>query len=151
MSEKLKQATNDSIVYGLDTIAENGSVQLSQKAFSSKGGHLVCTLFDLGEPARQDVKTESTLVYTALGTDQSFGPASFKTSPEDRANQVECAKIVSKLFAEGTLKPLEVTDLGGLDTVEKGMKMLQSEFRILSVSSVLLSYLHFVLSHRCRK
>lgn len=86
----------------------------------------MCTLFDLGEPARSDVKTESTLVYTALGTDQSFGPAAFKTSAEDRENQVECAKIVTKLFAEGKLKPLEVTDVGGLDTVEKGMKMLQS-------------------------
>lgn len=87
----------------------------------------MCTLFKLGDPARDDVKTESTLVYTALGTDQAFGPASFKTSAEDRANQVECAKIVTKLFAEGTLKPLEVTDVGGLETVEKGMKMLQSE------------------------
>jgi len=128
VSEKLRKATDDSIVYGLDTIAENGSVQLSQKAFGSKGGHLVCTLFNLGEPAREDVKTESTLVYTALGTDQSFGPASFKTSAEDRANQVECAKIVSKLFAEGKLKPLQVTDVGGLETVEKGMNMLKSEF-----------------------
>lgn len=131
MSEKLRKATDDSIVYGLDTIAENGSIQLAQKAFGSKGGHLLCTLFNLGEPARPDVKTEATLVYTALGTDQSFGPAAFKTSIEDRANQVECAKIVSKLFSEGKLKPLQVTDVGGLDTVEKGMNMLKSRFSLL--------------------
>lgn len=74
------------------------------------------------------MKTESTLAYTALGADQSFGPAAFKSSPEDRANQVESSKILTKLFADGTLKPLEVTDVGGLDTVEKGMKMLQSTF-----------------------
>lgn len=123
----MRQATNDSIVYGVDTIAENGSIQLAQKAFGKNGGHLVCTLFDLGEPARPDVKTEATLVYTALGTDQSFGPAAFKSSPEDRANQVECAKVFTKLFAEGKLKPLEVTDVGDLETVEKGMKMLQSK------------------------
>lgn len=126
VSEKLRQATNDSIVYGLDTIAENGSVQLAQKAFGKSGGHLVCTLFDLGEPARSDVKTESTLVYTALGTDQSFGPAAFKTSPEDRANQVQCAKLFTKLFLEGKLKPPQITDVGGIETLEKGMKMLQN-------------------------
>lgn len=128
VSEKLRQATDDSIVYGLDTISENGSVQLAQEAFSSKGGHLICLLFKLGEPARDNVKTESTLAYTALGADQSFGPASFKSSAKDRANQVEASKILTKLFANGTLKPLEVTDLGGLETVEKGMKMLQSEY-----------------------
>jgi hypothetical protein len=84
-------------------------------------------LFSLGDPARDDVKTESTLAYTALGADQSFGPAAFKSSPEDRKNQVESAKLVTKLFADGQLKPLEVTDLGGLDTVEKGMEQLKSE------------------------
>jgi len=126
VSEKLRKATDDSIVYGLDTISENGSVQLCQKAFGKEGGHLVCLLFKLGDPARSDVKTESTLAYTALGEDQSFGPAAFKSSAEDRQNHVDCAKLATKLFAEGKLKPLEVTDLGGLDTVEKGLKMLQN-------------------------
>lgn len=126
VSEKLRKATDDSIVYGLDTISENGSVQQVQKAFGKQGGHLVCLLFDLGDPARKDVKTESTLAYTALGEDQSFGPAFFASSKEDRANMVECSELVTKLFESGTLKPLEVTDLGGLETIQKGMDMLQN-------------------------
>lgn len=126
VSEKLRKATDDGIVYGLDTISENGSVQLTQQAFGKEGGHLVCLLFKLGEPARSDVKTESTLAYTALGKDQSFGPAEFKSSPEDRQNHVACAKLATKLFAEGKIKPLDVTDVGGLETVEKGLRMLQN-------------------------
>lgn len=42
---------------------------------------------------------------------------------------VECCELVTKLFESGKLKPLEVTDLGGLDTIQKGMDMLQSESR----------------------
>ena len=58
VSEKLREATGNAIEYGLDTISEGGSVQKVQAAFGDNGGHLVCLLFDLGEPARKDVKTE---------------------------------------------------------------------------------------------
>lgn len=126
ISQKLREATSDSISYGLDTIAEKGSIQLAQQAFGSKGGHLLCILFALGEPARKDVKTESTIVYTSLGDDQKFGSASFKTSKEDRANLVESCKLATELFQDGKIKPLEVTDLGDINTVQKGMDMLKS-------------------------
>ncbi|CAD6588254.1 MAG: hypothetical protein CYPHOPRED_004324 [Cyphobasidiales sp. Tagirdzhanova-0007] len=126
VSQKLRKATSDSIVYGLDTISENGSIQLVQQAFGSSGGHLVCTLFDLGEPARKDVKTESTLSYTCLGQDQTWGPLEFKTSKEDRANMVACCKLATKLFQEGKIRPLDVTDVGDIDKIQKGLDMLKN-------------------------
>jgi hypothetical protein len=126
VSAKLQKATDNSIVYGLDTIAENGSIQLAQKAFGKEGGHLVCTLFDLGEPARQDVKTEATLVYTANGQDNAFGSAMFKTTKEDRENQVKCCQLATKLFKEGKLKPLPLQDIGGIETIGQGLEMLKN-------------------------
>jgi len=126
VSKKLREATNDGIVYGLDCIAEKPSYQLAQEAFSSKGGHLICLLFDLPDQPRKDVKTEATLAYTANGQDNSFGPAEFKTSPEDRQNQVDSMKLTTKLFKEGKLKPIDVTDVGGLDTIQKGLDMLKN-------------------------
>lgn len=87
----------------------------------------MCLLFDLKDLPRKDVKTESTLAYTANGQDNAFGPAVFKTSPEDRQNQVESMKLATKLFAEGKLRPLDVTDLGGLETIQKGLDMVKSE------------------------
>lgn len=69
---KLKEATGDAIVYGIDTIAEGGSIQLAQQAFSKEGGHLMCTLFDLKDLPRPEVKTESTLVYTAACGDREL-------------------------------------------------------------------------------
>lgn len=127
VSEKLNKATNNGIIYGMDTIAEGGSVQKAQKAFSTEGGHLVLTLFDKAESANPKVKTEATLVYTGLGKDQSFGSGNvLKTSPEDRQNTVDSCKAVTDWFKKGTVKPLKVEDFGGLETVQKAMDTIKS-------------------------
>jgi hypothetical protein len=86
------------------SIAENGSIQQAQRAFGTDGGHLVCLLFDLGEPARADVKTESTIAYTALGKPADWSGKRFETSPEDRALYAKWAKLATSLFAEGKVK-----------------------------------------------
>lgn len=126
VAQKLREATNDSIEYGLDCIAENGSVQLAQQAFGKNGGHLICLLFDLGELPRKDVKTESTLAYTVLGEDQSFGPAFFPSSKEDREYCVKYCQFITKLFEQEKIRPLEVTDLGGIETIQKGLDQLKN-------------------------
>lgn len=88
----------------INSISEKGSIQLAQLSFSPKGGHLVCILFDLGQPAREDVKTEATIAYTLLGADAPWGKYLMKTSPEDRALYTRWAKISTGLFASGLIK-----------------------------------------------
>lgn len=44
---------------------------------------------------------------------------------------VTCCKLATKLFAEGKIKPLEVTDLGGIETIEKGLNMLKGRWAAL--------------------
>lgn len=106
-------------------------MQLAQQAFGKNGGHLVCLLFDLDELPRKDVKTESTLAYTVLGEDQSFGPAFFPSSKEDRDYAVKYCEFIPKLWEQGKLRPLEVTDLGGIETIQKGLDQLKSESAVL--------------------
>lgn len=86
------------------SIAEKGSIQQAQQAFGPTGGHLVTLLFDVSKPARTDVKTEPTLVYTALGHDVTFGTTVFPTLPDDRALFVEWAQRSTALFKEKKIK-----------------------------------------------
>jgi len=123
--KKLQEGTDDSIVYGLDCISEKGSIQLSQLAFSPKGGHLICILFDLGQPARSDVKTEATIAYTLLGADAPWGKHLMKTSPEDRALYARWAKLATGLLEGGLIKPLVVVNIGGLEDIQAALDRLK--------------------------
>jgi len=123
---KLKEATNDSIAYGLDTISENGTIQMAQKSFQPSGGRLITILFDLTNLPREEVKTESILTYVALGADADFGPTvHFKSSPEYRASHAYWLKEATKLFGSGKLKPLPIEVVGGLDDVQKGFELMK--------------------------
>lgn len=122
VSQKLKEQTGDAIAYGLDwyvypwfslhtfqilvSISENGTIQQAQRSFGSSGGHLVCIRFITGEPARDDVKTESTIIYTALGKDAIgvWPNTTMRTSNEDRALYAKWATLATHLFGEGKLK-----------------------------------------------
>lgn len=42
--KKIKEATGDTIEYGLDCISEGDSTRLAQLAFRPEGGHLITTL-----------------------------------------------------------------------------------------------------------
>jgi len=125
--KKLKEGTNDSIEYGLDCIAEKGSYQLAQQAFSPNGGHLIALLFKLENLPRTDVKTEATLAYTANGEDHAFSDSgTFKTSAEDRALYAKWCVKSTEMFEKGELKPLEIEVLGGLGDVQKGFDLMKS-------------------------
>ena len=120
--KKLKEATNDSIQYGLDCITLGDSTRLSQMAFRPEGGHLITSLIAKGEfsyvtlIARKlekffnidllhpKVKTEFTFVYTMLGEDQPLYGSVFKTDATQRGLQVYWAKLTTRLLAEGKLK-----------------------------------------------
>ena len=107
------------------SISENGSIQLAQKAFSPKGGHLICILFDLGTPARDDVKTEPTIVYSLNGQNVPWpGGISIPTTPKDRPCFARWAKRATDLFAKGDIKPLAVENAGKLEDVGSALDRL---------------------------
>jgi len=127
--KKLKKGTDDGIQYGLDCISENGSIQQAEAAFRPSGGHLVTLLFDLGDLARTEVRTEATLSYTVLGEDHGIGSspnAQFKTSAENRAIYARWVKTSYELFESGKLKPLDIDVLGGLEDVQRGFDLMKS-------------------------
>lgn len=92
------------LTYTIISSISEESIKQTQLAFRPTGGHLVCILFDLTGLPRTDVKTEATLVYTALGQPHSWGPYNFDSVPEDRALYVKFAKLSTKLFADGSLQ-----------------------------------------------
>ena len=123
---KLKAATGDAIQYGIDCISEGGTIQQAQLAFRPEGGELCAILFDLSNLPRPEVKTQCTLVYTALGQDQVWGPFSFSTTPEDRDMFVKWAALSTELFRDGKVKPMAIDVVGELNDIQKGLDLLQA-------------------------
>ncbi|EJU01510.1 NADP-binding protein [Dacryopinax primogenitus] len=123
---KLKEKTCDAIEFGLDCISENETYKLAQQAFRPSGGHLVCLLVPKGDLPRPEVKTEWMLAYTALGKDVQMGENLVKSSPVHRALHVKWAKRIPGLLKNGTIKPLEVHEIGGLEDVQKGFEMMKN-------------------------
>jgi len=125
--KKLKDATGDSIKYGLDCISEGDSYRLAQRAFRPEGGHLITTLFMLEDLPRPEVKTEPTMVYTTLGEDVSWGSYfHFKADPSHRQLHAHWAKKITQLLADGKLKPLQVQVFGGLEDVQNGLDLMRA-------------------------
>lgn len=123
---KLKAATGDSIRYGIDCIAKGDSTRLAQLAFCPDGGHLITALINEENLPRPEVRTDFTFVYTLLGEDQPLYGVVFKSDASHRRLQVYWAGLATELLAGGQLKPLPVTILGGLDSVQKGMDLIRA-------------------------
>ncbi|KZS97296.1 GroES-like protein [Sistotremastrum niveocremeum HHB9708] len=124
--QKLRNATNDSIQYGIDCISQKGTPQLVQQAFRPEGGDLVLVLFDLDNLPRPEVKTRAMMGYNILGYETQVGDIFYKAVPEQRAMWVRWCKLCTKLFGDGQLKPLNVEVIGGLDQVQKGFELLRT-------------------------
>ena len=121
------------------SVSENGSIQLAQKSFSPNGGHLICINFDLGTPARDDVKTETTIASTLHGKGWiKSDKIVVSTYHDERPSFVRWLKIATDLFAKGEVKPLEVEHAGKLEDIgkalEKLMKGENKEKLVLSVA-----------------
>lgn len=82
------------------SISTDDSIKQCQQAFRPQGGRLITLEIGWGEPPRPEVKTETTLAYTLLGTDQPYGVESFKSPPEDRAAYARWGNLATQLFAE---------------------------------------------------
>ena len=77
---------------------------------SPKGGSIVCLWIPTGDLPRKDVSTVTTLAYTMLGEDMSFGEdLTFKMDPGDRPLFVRWAKIIPELLRDGKIKVRKVT------------------------------------------
>ncbi|KZT32638.1 GroES-like protein [Sistotremastrum suecicum HHB10207 ss-3] len=124
--QKLRNATNDSIQYGIDCISQKGTPQLVQQAFRPEGGDLVLVLFNLDNLPRPEVKTRAMMGYNILGYEAQVGDIFYKAVPEQRAMWVRWCKLCTKLFGDGQLKPLDVEVIGGLDQVQKGFELLRT-------------------------
>lgn len=94
---------------------------------------------------RPEVKTMSTLAYTSLGEDNSWGPYTFKSEPSHRQLHVRWGKKITQLLAEEKIKvvcflytcgnakvntayfkqPLRVQVLGGLKDVQQGLDLMR--------------------------
>jgi NADPH:quinone reductase-like Zn-dependent oxidoreductase len=108
------------------SISEHGSIQLAQQAFSPRGGHLITLLyFKESDLVRADVRTDATLVYTALGHDIDYGTRVLKSEPDDRALFAKWTKLSTEFFKEGKIRPLKVDIMGGLEDIQHALDLLK--------------------------
>ena len=79
--------------------------QLYSTGVQAGGWHLITPLFDFKDLPRPAVHTESTLGYTALGEDHTFGNRGlFKMSDDDRGMEAKWCKLSHKQFEEQKIK-----------------------------------------------
>jgi len=137
--EQIRAAAGErGIIYGLDTVSENGTTELCTDALSStREGHLVVIVYPSKESLerRKDVKVELCVVYTLLGFYFKFANTiPFPAIPDDKVRVLEYVKDYMPRVLEGwqsgkgssTLKPMRLRRLGtGLDKIEQGLKIMR--------------------------
>jgi len=68
---------------------------------------------------------ESTVLYTALGTDIQLGPFLYKTQSADKEHHLRWLRDGPKLFEENQIKPLKIRIMGGLDNMQNGFELMR--------------------------
>ncbi|KAE9388121.1 GroES-like protein [Gymnopus androsaceus JB14] len=136
--EQIRAAAGErGIIYGLDTVSANGTIELCTDAMSStRRSHLMVIVFPSKESLerRKDVKVELCVVYTLLGFDFKFANTiPFPAIPSDKVRVLEYVKDYMPRVLEGwqsgkgssTLKPMRLRRLGtGLDKIDQGLKIM---------------------------
>ena len=118
---KIRKATNDKLKHVFDCIAEGGSFDICAAAISSSGGHL-SALLPVKDFPREDVKTNFTFAYTALGE---------KYSDQVPANQTNYEfgskfwKVSEDLINSGKIRTHPVEVRNGLEGVPQGLQDLK--------------------------
>ncbi|CAO2647599.1 Nn.00g085210.m01.CDS01 [Neocucurbitaria sp. VM-36] len=118
---KIRKATNDKLKLVFDCIAEGNSFAISAAALSSTGGHL-SALLPVKDFPRDDVKTNFTFAYTALG--EKYNDR-FLASQTDYEFGAKFWKLSEDLLKCGKLKTHPVEIRTGLEGVPKGLKDLE--------------------------
>ncbi|KAE9403137.1 GroES-like protein [Gymnopus androsaceus JB14] len=130
---------DQAIIYGIDTVSENGTTELCIDAMSlTRNSHLI-TLLPISKECqerRQDkVKVEFTLGYSLQGYEFTFANAiKFPAIPEDKARILEyVAEYMPRVLenwkagkGNDVIKPQRLRKLeGGLEGIEQGLKIMR--------------------------
>jgi NADPH:quinone reductase-like Zn-dependent oxidoreductase len=129
---KIRKATNDKLKLVFDCIAEGNSFEITAAAISSSGGHM-SALLPVNDYPRNDVKTQFTFAYTALGEKYSDR---VQASQEDYDFGAKFWKQAEEWLNSGKLKTHPVEVRNGLEGVPQGLQDLKDN----KVSGVKLVY-----------
>jgi NADPH:quinone reductase-like Zn-dependent oxidoreductase len=129
---KIRKATNDRLKLVFDCIAEGSSFEITAAAISSSGGHM-SALLPVKDYPRDDVKTQFTFAYTALGEKYSDR---VQASQEDYEFGTKFWKQAEEWFNSGKVKAHPVEVRKGLEGVPQGLQDLKDN----KVSGVKLVY-----------
>ncbi|KZO91431.1 GroES-like protein [Calocera viscosa TUFC12733] len=115
------------VVCGLDAVSAEGSTLKAIETFGPRGGHLITLLPVNVTGARQDVKVESTVVYTVLGDAFRLWNKQFDANVADREAISRWYRVCGELVGKGDLRPNRLRVLpGGLPGIEAGLELLKS-------------------------
>ncbi|KAH8103402.1 GroES-like protein [Cristinia sonorae] len=120
---KIKEVTEDSIHYALDTISETDTEIFSVKTFGSGYGKLLVILAVKPEAqeVRPDIAIEHSLIYTAHG--RAFGK--YPPQPEDKEHMAHFLRKFPELVKSGNLKPNPTRLVkGGLEGIPEGFEYM---------------------------
>jgi NADPH:quinone reductase-like Zn-dependent oxidoreductase len=118
---KIRKATDDKLKLVFDCIAEGNSSDITAAAISSTGGH-VATLLPVKDYPRDDVKTQFTFAYTALG--EKYNDR-FPASQTDYEFGAKFWKVAQDWINSGKIRTHPVEVRKGLDGVPQGLQDLK--------------------------
>ncbi|CRG92400.1 hypothetical protein PISL3812_09459 [Talaromyces islandicus] len=125
--KEIRKLTGDKLTLVLDNISDEASAAFCDHALSTSGGDYTALLEKPGIQ-RANVKSRSTLAYTAIGEYFEFKDFKIEAKPEDKEYAAMFWDITSQLFAEGKLKahPPKVNP-GGLRGVLEGLNLMRED------------------------
>ncbi|CAK4001977.1 related to zinc-binding oxidoreductase [Lecanosticta acicola] len=121
----IRAFTSNSLVLGLDCIAEGDSAKICEDSISESKGGTICYLFQ-AKHSRTDIVDKRVFAYTVFGEAFDKFGISWPAKAEDFARGKEFAALTSQLLSDGRLKPHPVR-LGkdGLEGLLDGLQQLR--------------------------
>lgn len=131
---QIRKHTSNALMYAFDCISEGSSVQICADALStsSSATKKYTSLLRVSDFPRDDVEKTTTLAYSAIGEDMSFGgqgdviPPKIPAKDEDARFMEMFIPIAEKLLADGKIKvhPPSVQG-GGLHGILDGWQAMR--------------------------
>lgn len=118
---KIRKAANDKLKLVFDCISEGGSFEIGAAAIGANGGHLAA-LLPVKDFPREDVKTNFTFAYTALGEKYN---ERVPASQSDYEFGAKFWKVAEDLINSGKIKTHPVEVRNGLEGVPQGLQDLK--------------------------
>ncbi|RJE27154.1 oxidoreductase [Aspergillus sclerotialis] len=123
-ASEIRTLTNNNLKLAFDTISVESSAQFCGDALSSDGGEY-SNLLSAKVPYK-NVKSRSTLGYTALGEAFDFGSTPIPERPQDKEFAEKWIPVAERLLAEGRIRPHPPCQRsGGLQGVLDGMQEMR--------------------------